>query len=84
MISKYKFKILQSICCVIIIYIFGKFPSNFILNIFLFLLIGFVLNIENFINGGKDRKRGFINSILFWALTTLFFILFHILPLLSK
>ena len=73
MISKYKIKILQSICCIIIISIFGKLHSNFILNIFLFLLIGFVLNIENFISGGNDRKKCLINSILFSVLSTLFF-----------
>lgn len=73
MISKYKIKILQSICFVIIISIFGKFGSNFILNIFLFLLMGFVLNIENFISSGNDRKKCLINSILFSVLSTLFF-----------
>lgn len=73
MISKYKIKILQSICCVIIISIFGKFRSNFILNIFLFLLMGFVLDIENFIAGGESRKKCLIISVSFSIIATLVF-----------
>lgn len=71
--SKYKIKILQSICCVVIVYIFGKIHSNFILNVFLFLLIGFILNIENFISGDEGRRKCLVNSISFSVLSILFF-----------
>lgn len=73
MISKYKIKILQSICCVIIVFIFGKLHSNFILNIFVLFLMGFVLDIENFIDGGEARKKCLISSTIFSIIGVLIF-----------